>query len=48
MQKIAKFEKVSFEQFEKDWKKAFPDTADETVREIYETAPKSHKGFGRL
>jgi dUTP pyrophosphatase len=36
MQKIAKFEKVSFEQFEKDWKKAFPDTADETVREIYD------------
>lgn len=36
MQKIAKFEKVSFEQFEKDWKKAFPDTADETVRQIYD------------
>ena len=36
MQKIAKFEKVSFEQFEKDWKKAYPDTADETVREIYD------------
>ena len=26
MMKIAKFEKVSFEQFEKDWLKNFPDT----------------------
>ncbi|MGN0458994.1 MAG: dUTP diphosphatase [Eubacterium sp.] len=34
MQRIAKFEKVSFEQFEKDWLKNFPDT--ENVRDIYD------------
>lgn len=34
MQKIADFEKVSFEQFEKDWLKVFPET--ENVREIYD------------
>ena len=32
MQKIADFEKVSFEQFEQDWLKVFPDTKN--VREI--------------
>lgn len=31
MMKIAKFEKVSFEQFEKDWLKNFPDTNDVKV-----------------
>lgn len=35
MQKIAKFEKVSFEQFEKDWLKNFPDTAD--VKAVYDS-----------
>ena len=34
MQRIAKFEKVSFEQFEKDWLKCFPDTTN--VKEIYD------------
>ncbi len=34
MQRIARFEKVSYEQFEKDWLKCFPDTAD--VKEIYD------------
>lgn len=34
MNRIAKFEKVSFEQFEKDWLKNFPET--ENVREIYD------------
>lgn len=33
MKKIAKFEKVSFEQFEKDWLKCFPNTNH--VKEIY-------------
>lgn len=33
MNKIAKFEKVSFEQFEKDWMKNFPDCTN--VKEIY-------------
>ena len=28
MQKIAKFEKVSFDRFQKDWLKAFPETED--------------------
>lgn len=35
MYKIAKFKKVSFGQFEKDWLKAFPDTAD--VSSVYES-----------
>ena len=35
MNKIAQFEKVSFEQFEKDWLKCFPDT--ENVKEIYDS-----------
>ena len=34
MNKIAQFEKVSFEQFEKDWLKCFPETND--VKEVYE------------
>lgn len=34
MYRIAKFEKVSFEQFEKDWLKNFPQTED--VRAVYE------------
>ena len=34
MERIAEFEKVSFEQFEKDWLKAFPDTED--VKAIYD------------
>ena len=35
MIKVAKFEKVSFEQFEKDWLKNFPETKN--VREIYDS-----------
>lgn len=35
MQKIAKFEKVSFAQFEKDWLKAFPQTQD--VQTVYDS-----------
>ena len=35
MQKIAEFQKVSFEQFEKDWLKCFPET--ENVKEIYDS-----------
>lgn len=35
MQKIALFEKVSFEQFKGDWLKNFPDTED--VRAIYDS-----------
>lgn len=34
MNRIAKFEKVSFEQFEKDWLKNFPDTKD--VKAVYD------------
>ena len=36
MQKIAKFEKVSFDQFQKDWLKAFPET--ENVQAVYAEA----------
>jgi len=35
MQRIAQFEKVSFEQFEKDWLKNFPETED--VKAIYDS-----------
>lgn len=35
MQKIAKFEKVSFDQFQKDWLKAFPETED--VQAVYDS-----------
>ena len=35
MERIAAFEKVSFEQFEKDWLKNFPETAD--VRAVYDS-----------
>lgn len=34
MKKIAKFEKVSFEQFSKDWLKVYPETVD--VKSVYE------------
>lgn len=34
MQRIAEFEKVSFEQFKKDWQKCFPETED--VKKIYD------------
>ena len=36
MQRIAKFYKVSFEQFQADWADTFPDTPAERIREIYE------------
>ena len=35
MKKIAQFEKVSFSQFEADWKKNFPETAD--VKAVYDS-----------
>lgn len=36
MQKIAKFYKISYPQFEKDWKATFPQTEVEQIRMIYE------------
>jgi dUTP pyrophosphatase len=36
MQKIAKFHKVSYEQFSKDWLDCFPTTSAQTIRAIYE------------
>ncbi|WOO38477.1 deoxyuridine 5'-triphosphate nucleotidohydrolase [Anaerocolumna sp. AGMB13020] len=36
MKRIAKFEKVTFEQFKKDWIDTFPDTDTEEVVTIYE------------
>lgn len=36
MQRIAKFHKVSYEQFEADWTDTFPDTAREEIKKIYE------------
>lgn len=36
MHKIARFEKVSFEQFAKDWKKCDPEADETSVKKIYE------------
>lgn len=36
MKKIAKFYKVSYEQFLEGWKDTFPETTEEKVKEIYE------------
>ena len=36
MERIAKFEKVSFEQFQKDWKKNF-DATEEDIKAIYDS-----------
>ncbi len=36
MERVAKFEKVSFEQFEEDWIDTFGDTSGVRLREIYE------------
>ena len=36
MQRIAKFEKVSFGQFKKDWLDSFPQESEEKIKEIYE------------
>ena len=39
MNKIAKFEKVSFEQFKNDWVNAFPLASEERIRMIYNEIP---------
>ena len=36
MQRIAKFEKVSFEQFKKDWQGEHPQDTDDMIKEIYD------------
>ena len=36
MKRIAKFEKVSFEQYREDWLKEAPGTEEKRIREIYE------------
>lgn len=41
MKRIAKFEKVSFEQFEKDWRNLFPAKAD--TRAIYDAIKLPHR-----
>lgn len=42
MEKIAKFEKVSFEQFKNDWKKNFENT-DEEIKQIYDDIKLPHR-----
>ncbi len=37
MQRIAKFHKVSVEQFKKDWKDTFPETEETEILNIYES-----------
>lgn len=36
MQKIAKFHKISYAQFEKDWKDTFPQTDMQEIKQIYD------------
>ena len=36
MNRIARFEKVSFSQFAEDWKKTYPDMREEEIRKIYD------------
>jgi len=36
MKRVAKFEKVSFEQFKKDWLGEHPGDSEETIKDIYE------------
>lgn len=36
MERIAKFEKVSFTQFSEDWRKSFPECEADKIKEIYE------------
>lgn len=42
MEKIAKFEKVSFEQFKNDWKKNF-ENSDEEIKQIYDDIKLPHR-----
>ena len=37
MKRIARFEKVSFEQFAKDWKDTFEQYSEEEIRNIYDS-----------
>ena len=37
MKRIAKFHKVSFEQFAKDWKDTFEQYSEEELRNIYDS-----------
>lgn len=37
MNKIAKFEKVSYDQFQKDWRKIFPTCANDEIKAIYDS-----------
>ena len=37
MKRIAKFHKVSFEQFAKDWKDTFEQYSEEEIRNIYDS-----------
>lgn len=43
MQRIARFEKVSFEQFKKDWSNENPKDPEEKIREIYDGIRLPHR-----
>ncbi len=43
MQRIARFEKVSFEQFKKDWSSENPKDPEEKIREIYDGIRLPHR-----
>ena len=43
MERIAKFEKVSFEEFKKDWTKQVGEFSDEKLKEIYDEIKLPHR-----
>ena len=46
MQRIAKFEKVSFEQFKKDWQGEHPQDTEEVIRD--QTSEACHSRLCRI
>ena len=45
MERIAKFHKVSMQQFEKDWSEAFPEVTATEIQRIYEAVSYTHLGY---
>ena len=48
MKKIAKFHKVSFDEFEKAWKGEFPEAKEEEIKAVYEELKLSETGHQRF
>ena len=48
MKRIAKFHKVSWEQFRKDWVDTFGEQPEEKIREILHTDSSSKKSLNKI